>query len=159
MIDASQWWKTWSGKDKPVLILGDGPTLIRRGEFDLTPFSYEFLRLKDCAQFYAETMGLVERYREILPLDMIEYRYEDIVADYFGTMSRVCEFTGMEWQDAMAHFSSAAGFVDPRSASGQQVRSNLYDSSVGQWRRYRTQLEPAIPILSPWISVLNYPQV
>ncbi len=35
MLSAIQWWNEWEGAKRPLLVLGDGPTLARRGEFDL----------------------------------------------------------------------------------------------------------------------------
>ncbi len=39
MLTAAQWWNDWTGARRPWLILDDGPTLARRGEFDLTPYA------------------------------------------------------------------------------------------------------------------------
>lgn len=129
-----------------------------RQKFELTQASYEFLDLEDCARFYSEVMHLVERYREVLPLNMIDCRYEDVVSNYADTLRHLCAFIGIDWRDSMLHFFDSAGFVNPLSASAQQVRTGLYRSSIGQWRHYREHLAPAAPILSPWISKFGYPE-
>lgn len=38
MPDVKEWWAYNGGADKPWLVLGDGPTLARHGEFDLTSY-------------------------------------------------------------------------------------------------------------------------
>lgn len=128
-----------------------------RRRFDMTPYSFEFLRLEDCARFYASVMTLVERYREKLPLDILEYRYEDMIAGYEPTLRGACDFMGLEWSDSLRDFSAAAGAIDRRSASSAQVRRGLYPDAVGQWRRYREQLAPVLPILQPWVERFGYP--
>jgi tetratricopeptide (TPR) repeat protein len=127
-----------------------------RRRFDLTPFSFEFLRVEDCAHFYASVMTLAFRYRERLPLRVGDFRYEDVVGNFEPTIRRVCDFIGINWQESMRDFAAAAGVIDPLSASASQVRRGLYGDAVGQWRRYREQLAPATTILKPWIEKFGY---
>lgn len=145
---------------KIILALRDPRDIVlscMRQKFELTPFSYEFMDLEDCARFYSSVMKLAERYREVLPLQLEQCRYEDVVTNYDQELRRLCAFIGIDWRESMSRFSGSSGFVNPLSASAQQVRSGLYDSSVGQWRHYKDQLAPALPFLSPWISKLRYP--
>jgi tetratricopeptide (TPR) repeat protein len=128
-----------------------------RRRFDMTPYSFEFLRLEDCARFYASVMTLIEQYRQKLSLDVLEYRYEDMIARYDSTLRDVCDFLGLEWSDSLRDFSAAAGTIDRRSASAVQVRRGLYPDAVGQWRRYREQLAPVLPVLQPWVERFGYP--
>ena len=128
-----------------------------RRRFDMTPYSFEFLRLEDCARFYAATMALAERYRDRLPLDLAEFRYEDLIVDCRSSLQRICDFIEIERQDSMLDLVGAATSVDRRSASLPQVRRGLYKDGVGQWRRYREQLTPVLSILQPWIERFGYP--
>jgi hypothetical protein len=43
-----------------------------------------------------------------------------------------------------------------RTASYAQIGEPLYSRAVGRWERYRTQLEPVLPVLQPWIERLGY---
>jgi tetratricopeptide (TPR) repeat protein len=128
-----------------------------RRQFDMTPHSFEFLRLDDCARYYAGTMELATEYRNKLPLNIMEVRYENLVSDFACNLRAVCEFVGIDWQQQMLDFSSAADVINPQSASAIQVRRGLYQDAVGQWRRYRDQLAPVLPILQPWIERFGYP--
>ena len=40
--------------------------------------------------------------------------------------------------------------------SAVQVRRGLYRGGEGQWRRYRDQMAPVLPILEPWIGPYGY---
>ncbi|HEY3637559.1 MAG TPA: sulfotransferase [Rhizomicrobium sp.] len=128
-----------------------------RRRFNPSPFSYEFFRLEDCARFYSETMSLASLYREKLPLTLREHRYEDMVADFAGSVRPLCDFIGLEWNETMQDFRSAANAIDRRSPSAAQVSRGLYAEAAGQWRRYREQLAPVLPILAPWVARFGYP--
>ncbi len=127
-----------------------------RRRFDITPHSFEFLRLDECAQFYASVMALAEKYRERLPLDLLDVRYEDVIENFEGAMRAVCGFIGLDWQDSLLDFGASGGAVDPRSASAAQVRRELYGDVLGAWRNYRSELAPVTPILQPWIDWFGY---
>ncbi len=127
-----------------------------RRHFDPTPYSYEFLRLEDCARFYVANMTLADICRKKLPLNILEHRYEDMVADFDSSLRTVCDFAGIAWNKNMRDFRGAAGAIDLRSASARQVRCGLYTGAAGHWRCYRDELAPVLPILAPWIARLGY---
>ncbi|HEX4160659.1 MAG TPA: sulfotransferase [Rhizomicrobium sp.] len=128
-----------------------------RHRFDANQLTFEFLRLEDCARFYSATMEFMELCRSKLPLRICEHRYEDMIADFDTAVRAICEFIGVEWNEAMRDFVPASGVIAQRNQSAEQVRRGLYSSGIGQWRRFRAQLEPAIPILAPWIARFGYP--
>lgn len=127
-----------------------------RRRFNPGPYSFEFFRLEDCARFYAATMELAELYRAKLPLTIHEHRYEDMVTDLETSVRAVCNFTGIAWLPAMRDFRGTAEAIDSRSASAAQVRRGLYPEAIGQWRQYRDELAPVLPILAPWVARLGY---
>lgn len=118
---------------------------------------YEFLSLEDCATFYASVMQLAELYRERLPLNVFEHRYEDMVEDFDGRIRALCDFIGVEWAETMREFDQKAPNVDLRSPSATQVRRPLYSEGIGHWRRYAKELAPILPILKPWVEKYGYP--
>jgi tetratricopeptide (TPR) repeat protein len=128
-----------------------------RRHFQVNLTMFEFLDLEDSARFYAAIMRLADIYREKLPLNLFEHRYEDMVQDFEGRMRAVCEFIGVEWDDSMRNFNKYAPAVDLRSPSATQVRKPLYSEAIAQWRRYGNQLAPILPILRPWVERFGYP--
>ncbi len=127
-----------------------------RRRFNPTPFSYEFLDLGDCARYYASAMALSQLYRQKLPLAIHDHRYEDMIADFDSTTRAACAFAGIDWNASMRDFLAVAQGIDRRSASAAQVRRGLYDDGVDQWRQYREQLRPVLPILDPWVAQFGY---
>ncbi|MGD0191206.1 MAG: sulfotransferase [Rhizomicrobium sp.] len=127
-----------------------------RRRFSPTSFSYEFMDLTDCANFYASTMKLTELYRSKLPLDIHEHRYENMIDDFDTTIASACRFGRINWSPTMRDFSSEARRIDRRSASADQVRRGLYGDGAGQWRLYREELREVSHILDPWITHFGY---
>jgi len=128
-----------------------------RRSFALNPDTFEFLQLEDCARFYADTMSLVECSQQSLPLHLHCVRYEEVVADFDSTVEAVCRFIGIPWDQQMRDFGHAAdATIDANAQSRTQVRMGLYAGAVGQWRRYKAELAPVLPILQPWIERFGY---
>jgi tetratricopeptide (TPR) repeat protein len=127
-----------------------------RRHFDVNAVMFEFLTLEDGARFYSAVMDLADAARTKLPLDVLEHRYEDMIADFEGRVRRVCDWLGIAWSDEMRDFSVAAQNRTIRSPSAGQVRRDLYRSAVESWRNYEAQLAPVLPILEPWVKRFGY---
>ena len=128
-----------------------------RHGFVMNQDTIEFLMLENCGRLYSDIMKLAECSRRMLPLHVHEHRYEDLVANFDSSVRAVCEFIGIEWSAQMRDFRHAAdGTVHRNAQSGDQVRKGLYTGAAGQWRRYRDQLAPVLPILQPWVERLGY---
>jgi hypothetical protein len=128
-----------------------------RNRFVVHTDSFEFLRLEDCARYYAAVMRLAELCFEKLPLKPFEIRYESLVENFDETVEAACRFIGIDWNESLRDFSHGVRSVNIGSVSAPQVRRGLYRGAAGQWRRYREQLQPVFPILQPWIEKLGYP--
>lgn len=128
-----------------------------RHRFEANQLTFEFLRLEDCARFYGATMELVELCRQKMSIAVYEHRYEDLIDNFDASVRAVCDFIGLEWNEAMRDFVAASGVISRRSQSAAQVRRGLYKCGIGQWRPYGAQLVPVMPILSPWIARFGYP--
>jgi hypothetical protein len=127
-----------------------------RRAFQINAGMYQFVTLEGTARYYDAVMRLVEVYKQKLPLDVYNIRYENVVADLEGESRAICEFLGLEWQDSLLRFQDTARERPIRTPSAAQVRSGLYTTGAGQWRRYAKHLEPVLPILEPWVERLGY---
>lgn len=128
-----------------------------RRHFEINATMFEFLTLEGSARFYSSIMRLAELYREKLPLDLLQHRYEDMIEDFEARVRAVCDFVGIEWADSMRDFNRNAPSLDLRSPSAMQVQRPLYGEGVGQWRRYAKEIAPILPILQPWVEKFGYP--
>ncbi len=127
-----------------------------RRRFGMTQQMYELLTLKGAASYYDVVMELCEVYREKLSLAFTDTRYETLVSDFDGETKRLCAFLDIEPDPGMADFApkALARHIDTPSAA--QVAQGLFTHGAGQWRPYREQLSPVLPILEPWIARYGY---
>jgi ribosomal protein L16 Arg81 hydroxylase len=90
--------------------------------------------------YYELYLRLMEHWRAVLPMAILEVDYESLVADQEGESRRLVEFLGLEWDESCLDFHNAERAVV--TASLTQVRQPIYHSSVGQWRRFEKQMKP-----------------
>ena len=90
--------------------------------------------------FYGLYQRLMDLWRSVLPLKMLEIDYEALVGDQEGESRKMIEFVGLEWDDACLDFHKTERSVS--TASKSQVRQPIYKSSVGAWRRFEARLGP-----------------
>lgn len=114
--------------------------LFARGQ----PFTYD---LTELGEYYLEYEKMMAHWRAVLPGRVLDVQYEDVVADLAGQTRRLLEHCGLPWEDACLRYWETQRAI--RTASSEQVRLPIYDSSVGIWRRYRRELAPLAEILSP----------
>lgn len=84
-------------------------------------------------------------WREVLPNQMFEVDYENMVADQAGTAKQLIEFMGLSWDERCLQAHRLSRPVT--TASQFQVRQPLYSSSVERWRHYEKHLGPLREIL------------
>ena len=82
----------------------------------------------------------MEHWKKVLPLEIMELRYEDMIADNEEMSKKLIEFVGLEWDPACLEFQKTERRV--KTASTVQIRQPIYSSSVARWRRYEEQLKP-----------------
>jgi tetratricopeptide (TPR) repeat protein len=146
-------------KAKLLLALRDPRDVVLscfRRRFRMNPSMYELLTLEGAAGFYDAAMSLSELFREKLQIEQRGLRYEDLVADFEGQSRAVCAFLGLEWSPSMSGFAERARAGLIATPSSTQVAEGLYSRGVGQWRAYREQLQPVLPVLEPWVRRFGY---
>lgn len=127
-----------------------------RRHFELNAAMFELLKLETAARFYGTVMRVGSACHAKLPLAFHECRYEDLVADFDGNTAAICDFLGISWSEDLRDFHRK-DVLSVQSPSAAQIRRPLNTDSVGQWRRYRRHLAPALPLLEPWVSRFGYP--
>ena len=96
---------------------------------------------------YGQYRRLMSHWRELLPAGrMLEIDYEETVADLETQARRLVEFCGLEWEDSCLDFHKTERAVS--TASREQVRNPIYNSSVGRWKRYGDGVMPLIESLT-----------
>jgi hypothetical protein len=109
------------------------------------------LDLGDLGAYYREYERLMEHWRAVLPVRMMEVVYEDLVKNTEETSRELVAYCGVDWDDNCLRFYENPRAV--RTMSKLQVRRPIYSSSVGRWRRYAEHLEPLLRALGHTIEV------
>ena len=145
----------------PILFLARHPCDVVlscfMNRFQPTDIGSSFLTLEGTARLYDGMMRLWTRSREMLPLRVLDVRYESLVQDPKPPMQQVASFLGIGWSEDLVDNQPAAerrGFI--KTPSYSQVAEPIYQRAVERWCNYSEQLHPVLPILEPWIEALGY---
>ena len=81
---------------------------------------------------------LMQHWRQVLPVPLHEFRYEDLVQDLERNARRLVQVCGLDWEPACLDFHRTKRLV--RTASVTQVRQPIYTKSIGRWKNYEQEL-------------------
>lgn len=98
--------------------------------------------LSGLACMYGEYRRLMQHWRTSLPLNLLEVVYEELVYSPEEWSRKIIEFAGLPWNDKCLDFHKTKRAV--LTASVDQVRRPVYDSSIGRWKKFETHLKPLI---------------
>jgi len=96
--------------------------------------------LRAAGHVYREYQRLMAHWRQVLPVEFLDFDYADVVADVEAAARRLIDFCGLDWEEGCLEFYRTQRMV--KTASLEQVRQPIYDSSVGRWRRYERHVGP-----------------
>ena len=85
---------------------------------------------------------MMAHWRQVLPLPIFEFHYEDLVVAQDEWSRRLLEFVGVAWDESVHDFHKTERAV--RTASVSQVRQPIYQTSKQKWRRYEKHLGPLL---------------
>ncbi|MGH7023526.1 MAG: sulfotransferase [Caulobacteraceae bacterium] len=126
-----------------------------RRSFNMNANMFEFNTILGAARLYDAVMTAGQTYIERLPLEVHSLRHEDLVADFDKETKALCQFLGVEWTESLRDFARTKRVI--ATPSGVQIGRGLNADGVGYWRNYAFALEPALPILAPWVERFGYP--
>jgi tetratricopeptide (TPR) repeat protein len=101
--------------------------------------------LVEVGGYYRDYATLMDHWREVLPVPMLEVRYEELVADQEAKSREMISFCGLEWDDRCLAFYETERPV--LTASNWQVRQPIYRTSIERWRHYERYLGPLMDAL------------
>jgi tetratricopeptide (TPR) repeat protein len=100
-------------------------------------FSYDFAEL---AAYYAAYRRLMQHWHAVMPGEILDIRYEDLVTDTDGQARRLLDWCGLPWNPVV--LSVEDDRKPSTTASAAQVRGAVHSTSVGKWRRFGEGLSP-----------------
>lgn len=105
--------------------------------------------LEHLGGYFRQYVDLMAHWREVLPLEMFEVQYEELVDEQERVSRALFEHCGLEWDERCLEFHKNDRAV--KTASLFQVRRPMYRSSVGRWRRYEQHLAPLKKMLDGYL--------
>jgi tetratricopeptide (TPR) repeat protein len=100
-------------------------------------YTYDLKAMAAHFNLYARMMA---HWRAVLPGQIHELRYEDLVADIAGEGRRLAAFCGLDWRPEMAEPHRTRAQILTMSAN--QLRRPVHGRSIGKWREREALLAP-----------------
>jgi tetratricopeptide (TPR) repeat protein len=96
--------------------------------------------IDDIARYYRCYVDLMRHWDAVLPGKILRVQHEDVVGDLEGSVRRILDFCGFEFEPKCLEFYKTERSV--RTASSEQVRQPIFKEGLDQWRRYEPWLGP-----------------
>jgi tetratricopeptide (TPR) repeat protein len=96
--------------------------------------------LRNIGHFFGEYARLMEHWKKVLPLELIEISYEDMVVSTEKIAGQALNWLGLEWDEQC--LAPHKNPCEVGTASYWQVRQPIYKHSLERWRRYERHLAP-----------------
>lgn len=99
----------------------------------------------DIAEFYIRFVQLAKLWQNLYPQNFKIVKYDDFVQAPEREGKTFVEFCGIDWSPSLLDITKNDSAV--ATASSVQVRSAINTKSLGQWRNYEQELQPAFDII------------
>jgi tetratricopeptide (TPR) repeat protein len=95
---------------------------------------------QDIGRYYRAYVELMQHWDEALPGKVLRMQHEAVVEDLEGSVRRLLEFCGLQFEPACLEFWKTRRNV--RTASSEQVRRPIFKEGLDQWRHFEPWLGP-----------------
>ncbi|HEY8266994.1 MAG TPA: sulfotransferase [Steroidobacteraceae bacterium] len=106
--------------------------------------------LDDLARYYTTYVRIMDHWDTVLPGRVLRVRHEDVIDDLEGSVRRMLDFCGLEFEPACVEFHRTDRRV--HTASSEQVRRPINREGVDQWRNFEPWLGGLRAALGPLAS-------
>jgi predicted Zn-dependent protease len=96
--------------------------------------------IDDIARYYRTYLELMRHWDTVLPARVLRMQHEDVIDDLEGSVRKMLDYCGLEFEPACIDFHKNARSV--RTPSSEQVRQPIFRDGLDQWKNYETWLEP-----------------
>ncbi|MCW5713023.1 MAG: sulfotransferase [Bauldia sp.] len=97
-------------------------------------------------RYYRQYDRLMKHWSRVLPVQVFDVQYEELVSDLETVARRMVDFIGLPWDPACLRFHETKRGVT--TISRWQVRQPIYNSSVGRWKAFERHIGPLISALA-----------
>jgi tetratricopeptide (TPR) repeat protein len=110
-------------------------------------YSYDLGHLAHQYKLYERYM---EHWKQVSDIEIFDVDYETLIDEPEAGARRIIEHIGLEWDDRCARSHETERVVS--TLSSQQVRKEMYSTSVGRWKNYERHIGELIDGLGDGLS-------
>jgi len=103
--------------------------------------------LEDIGRYYSLYVRLMDHWNSALPGRILRVQHEDVIDDLEGSVRRILDHCGLEFEPACVEFHKTERRV--HTASSEQVRRPINREGVDQWKNFEPWLGPLREALGP----------
>jgi tetratricopeptide (TPR) repeat protein len=103
--------------------------------------------LEEMGRYYRNYVELMDHWDRVLPGRVLRVQHEEVVNDLEGSVRRLLDFCGLDFEPACLEFYKTERSV--LTVSSEQVRRPIYREGLEQWRNYEPWLGPLKLALGP----------
>lgn len=103
------------------------------------------VNLADIGFYYKEYERLMNHWKEVVDIPIMTIQYEDMLQDQEALSRKLLEFCDLEWDESVMKFYDSNR--DVGTASYDQVRQPIYQSSKERWKNYEKHLSELKEVL------------
>lgn len=111
---------------------------------DQISFAYD---IEDLGSAFADYWRMVEHWKSVLRIPILDVQYEEMVADPEAQSRRLIEFVGLDWHERCLEFHKTRRTT--KTLSADQVNKPIYRDSLARWKPFEEHFQPMIPLLPP----------
>lgn len=113
----------------------------------LDPYGHPYASdLVNLGRRYGQYRRLMDHWREVLDIAILELQYEELIAHQEGVTRRLIDFLGLPWHEDCLHYYQKKRAI--LTLSREQVDKPIYAGSVDRADRFGPHLEPLRTALS-----------
>jgi predicted Zn-dependent protease len=113
--------------------------------------------IQDMARYYKMYLELMAHWERALPGRILRVQHEAVVQDLEGSVRRILDFCGLEFEPACVDFHKTARTI--HTPSSEQVRRPVNREGLDQWRHYAPWLQGLRAALDSGVEKSSHPIV
>ena len=106
--------------------------------------------VEDIARYYRTYLKLMRHWGDALPDRVLRVHHEDVVTDLEGSVRRLLDHCGLDFEPACIEFHKTKRSV--RTPSAEQVRQPIFRDGLDQWKKFEPWLGPLKDALGDALS-------
>ena len=96
--------------------------------------------MDDIARYYRTYLELMRHWDDAVPGRVLRVHHEDVVSDLEGTVRRILDYCGLDFEHDCVDFHKTRRSV--RTPSSEQVRQPIFRDGLDQWTKFEPWLQP-----------------